>query len=427
MSRAPLYIVAVSLACASALEAQSLAQRVTRAPAGAVSFTFAAREGVCGNGRGFLMVGNGTYVGNWNGDFNRDQCEKGPVRVVVARADGEIVDIDTYVGPPPASEPGVTSLGRVSGADAAEFLLGVAQKNEGKPGRDAILPAAIADSATIAPQLLALARDQARPRETRRSAITWLAREVEQRNGGGVAPDRVVALLGDIAKDERDAQAVRQHALSTLARLERGDGIPPLLTLARSDKDPWLAKQAVQALARSGDPRSRQFLREAAKRTDLGDEVRSAVLRALGGEYATSSDAAYLRDLYKSLDGERAKETVLNAVAEMGGADNAKWLLAIARDEKELPRLRRRAVSLADRAGIPGERLVGLYDQAGDREMKEGLIGAYAQLGTRAATDKLLSIAKTETDYSLRRRAIQYLGRSEDAKVKDALKDMIDK
>ena len=59
--------------------------------------------------------------------------------------------------------------------------------------------------------------------------------------------------------------------------------------------------------------------------------------------------------------------------------------------------------------------------------MKEGLIGAYGQLGTRAATDKLLAIARTDTDYSLRRRAIQLLGRSDDPRVRDALKGMVEK
>lgn len=418
--------VAATLLLATSADAQSLAQRVARAPAGPVQFTYPARDGACGNGRGFLMVGRSTMIGDWSGDPTRESCVAGPVRVVLARAGEEIVDVDTYVGPPIVAT-GATDLGRVSGAEAAAYLLSLAARIDGKPGRDAILPAALADSARIAPELLALARDQGRPRETRRGAISWLAREVDERDGGGLGSERVVQALLEIARDERDAQPVRQHALNTLGRLEHGEGIPALIGVGRTEKDSWLAKQAVQALARSGDPRARQYLRDAARRTDMGDEVRATVLRALGGEYATASDLAFLRELYPSLDSERGREAVLVTLSEAGGADNARWLLSVARNDREPARLRRRAVQLAERAGVKGEELVAMYDSAGDRETKEALIGVYAQLGTRASTDKLLAIAKTETDPALRRRVIQMLGRSDDPRVKDALKEMVER
>ena len=44
------------------------------------------------------------------------------------------------------------------------------------PSRDAIMPAAIADSADVWQPLLAIARDAARPRETRTTALTWVGR-----------------------------------------------------------------------------------------------------------------------------------------------------------------------------------------------------------------------------------------------------------
>ena len=63
-----------------------------------------------------------------------------------------------------------------TGREAADYLLSLAATVDGRPGRDAIGPAMLADSATVTPQLLAIARDQSRARETRSSAINWLSR-----------------------------------------------------------------------------------------------------------------------------------------------------------------------------------------------------------------------------------------------------------
>jgi hypothetical protein len=420
-------LAALSIAATAAgAEAQSLSSRINNAPNGLVEFTFAAREGVCGNGRTYISVGSNMTYGSWNGSMNeREPCVNGPVRVVLNRIDGTVVDINTYVGPP-NDTPGATDLGQVRARDAAEFLLSIAARTDGRPSRDAIMPAALADSAQVSSQLLSIARDRNRPRETRRTAISWLRREVDDR-GGGVSPSEVVRSLGEIARDDQDTQQIRSTALSVLSQLERGDGVPPLIEISRSQEDPWLAKQAVQALARSGDPRARQFLRTAAQRSDLGDDIRMVVIRSIGGEYATSSDASFLRDLYPRLDGEKSRDAVFTTLSEMGGSENARWVLAIARDENAPIRFRRRAVQVADKVGITTSELVRLYDQVGDAQMKDALISVFAQMGTREATDKLLAIAKNETDFNMRKRAINQMSRSDDPRVKAALKEIVER
>src|SRR5206468_7664049 len=113
-------------------------------------FTFAARPGVCGNGRSFIQLGNSSFYGSYSGSYmttsngdvvRADVCQNGPVRVVVDRAGREIISIQSYVGvPAPAATPPTitaTDLGRVGGQQAADFLLDVASKAEGRVGRDA--------------------------------------------------------------------------------------------------------------------------------------------------------------------------------------------------------------------------------------------------------------------------------------------------
>jgi HEAT repeat protein len=348
-----------------------------------------------------------------------NECQRGPVRVVMHRAGGGIVDLEVFAGPLAAAEAGVRDLGTVGAREASSYLLSLARELDGKPGREAILPAVLADSSAPAAALLALARDTDRPRDTRRSAISYLAREA---NAGASEVGSVVSALSAMARDANDVRTVRTAALSTLARFDGGAGVPTLIELSASSGDPWLARGALDALARSGDPRARTALREAIPRAGLDEDARVSAIRGLAREYATGSDLDFLRNQFRSLDGEKSRMAIMSAMAEVGGRENADWLLSLAGDG-ELPRaLRRRALTSAERAGVSASAIASLYDRLEERQMREAAISALAQSGTRDATDKLLAIARTDTDYQIRRRAISQLSRSDDPRVTEALK-----
>lgn len=406
--------------------AQGLASRVDAAPDGRVQFSFAARPGVCGNGRTYIQTGpnsySGTFYGNVNDALRTDPCVAGPVRVVIDRADKLPLSVQTYVGPADSTLRGVTDLGHVRAQDAADYLLALASKADGRAGREALFPAMLADSANTAPTLVAIARNSALPRETRRSALSYMGRSTD---GMQTISASVTEPILSIARDETDNQSVRQQALSVLGRLDHGAGIPPLIQLSRQTQSTWLARESMQTLARSGDPRARAYLRTAVRRTDLPDEVLTVALRSLGQEYATAQDAALLRELYPTLKSDRAHEAVFSALAEMGGAANTKWLLDLAQNGNEPMPLRRRALDAAVRAGASTSDLVKLYDTTTDPDMKASLISVYVRNGDKPAVDKLLSIIKSEENLSVRRRAISQLSRSEDPRIKQALQDLV--
>src|SRR6185369_7482582 len=143
MMRAKHLIAAATLFVAAGPAAgQSIASRVSSAPDGRVQFNFAARPGVCGNGRTYIQTGpnsvtgsvsyNGNFYGNWNDAMRADPCIAGPVRVVIDRADKLPLTIQTYVGPPDSSLRGVTDLGRVRAQDAADYLLSLSSTIDGR-------------------------------------------------------------------------------------------------------------------------------------------------------------------------------------------------------------------------------------------------------------------------------------------------------
>ena len=410
-------------AFADAAAGQSLERRVASAGDGLLQFNYPAREGVCGDGRTFINIGGNQWYGSFNDATRREECVAGPVRVVMNQAGGQIVSIETFVGPV-QPESGANDLGAVPASEAATYLLGIAARADGKPSRDAIFPASLAEGARIADDLLAIARDRSRPRETRRQAIAYAGREVER---GNATAERVTSELVRLATDDTDNSDVRSRAVSTLAGLDRGEGIPALIELSRSASDPWLGGQAMRSLASSGDPRARDYLRSALQGSGLSDEVAATAIRGMGSHYATANDAAFLREIYPRLQGEDSKRAVYNALGEIGGVDNRQWLLSRVRDSNESADDRRRALTAARKAGVEIEELVSLYDAVGDQRMKEHLISLYAGSSERAATDKLISIARTETDRTLRRRSISRLSRSDDPRVKQVLQEIVER
>lgn len=329
---------------------QSIERRAADAGAGMVQFHFAARSGVCGDGRGFYRASEDGYYSTMSLGSDGESCGAGPVRVVLVRAGGEIVRIETYAGPLFADPDGGKDLGPVGTREAASYLLGLAGTLDGRPAREAITPAMLADSAVVTPQLMQLARDQSRSRDVRSSAIGWLARRRSE--SGGVGSDAAVRALEGIVRDQRESESIRRSALSMIGNLDRGEGIPLLIGFA-GESDTWIARTAISSLANSGDPRARQFLRDALRQKDLAAENRTTVIRGVGNEYATAADMKLLRDLYPQVDSDQDRNAIISAVGSAGGSVNTDWLLDIARSSTESVARRRQAVSALSRSGDP--------------------------------------------------------------------------
>ena len=397
-------------------------RRVSAAPAGNVSFHFAARSGVCGDGQSYIRVDGSSWYGSFNDAVRAMPCDAGPVRVVLVRDGRELIRIESYAGPL-ATDADVTDLGAMPAGEAASYLLGLAARVDGRPGRDAIFPATLADSAVVTRTLLAIARDGDRSREVRRSALSYLVRRSEE--PGGLSADEVNRTLSTIARDQSEPRTVREQAVSSLARAESGGGVDALVALTKDPEDSWLAQRAIQSMASSGDPRARQPLRAAAERQDLSDDARASAISGVAGNYATSSDAEFLRGLYKRVSSDRLQDAILNGVAAIGGKESRTWIMSIAKDEQEDARERKRAVQMADRLGMSGADLASLYDAVGDGDVRATIISELAQNGTKAAADKLVSIAKADPMVSNRRRAIQALGKFDDPRVKEALRALV--
>jgi HEAT repeat protein len=253
-------VLAALAGAASAASGQSIASRVARVSNGTVRMTFAARPGICGSGNSIWHSngrGRTTWGDNWN--TSRDvewetDCSTGPARIVLDRRSGELADLRFYVGGRwrPAA-PDVIDLGTVPATEAADFLLSIAQSEKGSMGEKAIFPATIADSANIWPALIKIARNADLPRSTRTQSVFWL---------GQAAGDAATANLKDIVLDNSVNREVRESAVFALSQRPRDEGVPALISVARTNKDPEIRKKALFWLGQSHDPRAIDLFEE---------------------------------------------------------------------------------------------------------------------------------------------------------------------
>jgi len=250
-----------SLALALALQG-GLPDRVAAAPDGEVRFSYATRPGVCGNGRNTISFDcedgwcgrHRVSVGRYDDDDAGCPCEPGPARVALLKRGGQVTRLRVYVGGAwRAPGAGVTDLGTVSAAAAARYLLDLAARATGDAGHDAVFPAVLADSVTVWPDLLRLARSASVARETRRSAVFWLGQAA-----GEVATRGLTELLDDTTV----AVEVKESAVFALSQQPSDAGIPALIRVARTHASPSVRKKALFWLGQSDDPRALALFEE---------------------------------------------------------------------------------------------------------------------------------------------------------------------
>jgi hypothetical protein len=238
-------LLAALLFLPASLEAQTLEQRISRVSNGTVHLSFAARAGVCGESADNISTRQVNE--EWE-----DDCQDQPVRVSLRISDHRVIGLRTYVGGRWRMGSTARDIGTVRPQDAAAYFLTLAARKTDLAG-DPVLPATLADSATIWPSLLRLARDRQLPEERRRTAVFWL----------GQAAGAVVArALDSIADDDRGDRELRKHAVFALSQRSAEEGVPALIRIARSNPDPELRKTALFWLAQSDDPRALDLFEE---------------------------------------------------------------------------------------------------------------------------------------------------------------------
>ena len=388
---------------------QTLAQRIARAPDGTIRLAFASRDGVCGNGRDVVRIGNQIYVGSsttffmGRGSFDargERECLTGDVHVTLTKSRGEIVGVKTIIAREARATDG-TNLGMVSAPEAAKYFLTLAPLTEDRANKQAVLPAVLADSAVIWPDLLRIANNPKYSLKLRSRMLHWVGMTGDE---GAVGP------LDAILRDEDAPADLLDAALGALADLPDDLGLPSLTRIATGSGSISLRKKAVFWLGQSDDASARRVVLTLVKNEDTPEEVRADGIFALS-QNGEPDDLRELRALYPSLRTKKLREKVIMGASQSGDEESLRWILAIALNEKESFEVRKQALFWAGQGGTDIKELLGLWTRIEDPDLREHLLFVYSQRDDSEAAAKLIDVAKSDDEsIAVRKKALFWAG-----------------
>jgi HEAT repeat protein len=230
---------------------------------------------------------------------------------------------------------------------------------------------------------------------------------------------------GDGAIDKRGKKGLASVALSALAMLDDGAGVPALIDLSRTG-DVAVRHSAVFWLGQSGDAQAIRTLHTVIEDARENERVRANAIFSLAhGDATAPAEYAYLRGIFPRLESTRLKESVLQGMAE-DEAGGGRWLLDRARDAREPTQVRRSALFWAgQREATPTSELVAAYRDLDEPALREHAIFVLSQRDDNAAVDALLRIARADSDRRMRGKALFWLAQKNDDRVTKLISDLL--
>ncbi len=276
-----------------------------------------------------------------------------------------------------------------------------------------------------------------------------------------MSSEDAVPILRDVLKQTEPCRIeLRKKAVWLISLKRAADVVPTLLSIARTDPsddvrteaifwlgsthselaaqaldsilfapnaDVELRKKAIFSLGQQGRERARLALRRAAEDEHLPEEVRGEAVFWLGN--AKLADLDYFRSLFAKSKNEDFRKRVLFSINQSSSPEASTTLLDIAKDKSVDIDMRKEALFWAgQRSTVQLDQVEAVYNQAkGDDEMQKQAIFVYSQRHEPAAVDKLMTIAKSDSNIEMRKQALFWLGQKNDPRVKQFIRDLLNK
>lgn len=320
-------LVTILAALPCTLAGQPLARRIASVREGTVRFTYAARPGLCGDGRdairsGPVMVVLPSVVSYGHSDI--DVCLTGPVRVAIGRSNGESVSYRVHVGGRWNTNDDADDFGIVSAPDAARYLLDEAQRANGNNSVYALAAAVFADSIDLTSDLARIARSVDARRELRQRAVFWI--------GTYDDPD-AAQMLRRLASDDDLDEEIRGAAIIALGRDDISDDDVAWLRQLYPRLSPKLRDNVFLAASRSDSRRATEWLASVASDDNESEHTREQAMFWLGQGrsptdvlvrlYDRLSEPA-LRSHYTFVLSQRRDSAALDKLIEIAQRDSDK-------------------------------------------------------------------------------------------------------
>jgi len=308
------------------LSGQSLGRQVDRVRNGTVQLTYAARPGLCGDGRETVRSGSAIVVLPsvfGHGRTDMDVCFAGPVRVAIGRSDGETVSYRVHVGGRWTSAGDATDLGNVSAPDAARYFLDEALRASGRNAEYALAAAVFADSVDLTPDLMRIARSRDARNELRSRAVFYIATYED--------PAATQALRRLASEDGLD-EDVRGAAIIALGREDMSDDDVDWLRGLYARASEKLRDNVFLAVSRSDSPRASRWLAGIAADASETEHTRQQAMFWLGQGRGPTAD---LVRLYDKLDESSLRSHYTFVLSQRRDSEALDKLIDVAQHDRD--------------------------------------------------------------------------------------------
>lgn len=226
---------------------------------------------------------------------------------------------------------------------------------------------------------------------------------------------RVIPMLKDVALKDKTLD-IQRSAITYLARIPAKESLDALDELFAAADSVAIKQAIVSAYTTTGDRVSERRVLDrltAIAKSEERIEVRAEAINRIAG-FRGDAIADRLFELYDRLNDREIKLKILQRVAVSDGTDDRamKRLTTIAKNDPDLSMQREaiRRISIRNEDGIAA--LIEVYNGSNSDSIKEEIINRLAQSQSRKAADKLLAIARDDTNPKMRQAAVRKLSNS---------------
>ncbi len=239
-------------------------------------------------------------------------------------------------------------------------------------------------------------------------SVNWL---------GGKETEEARDLLIEVARDHPDART-RQWAVTQLANFESPEVAEVLVRFLRESEDHEMQDAAIYGLYRQESDDATQALIDFASDESKAEmpRQRAAVLLA---ERAAQGALGRIFNGLNSNDIKRSYLGVVGARVESGEQGVASWLLPVVVDAGQSEDVRAAALEAWSRQpSLDLEEVARTYEMLESAELRDQFLYALYQKAESdeenadAVIDKMIELARQETDPEVRKRAVYWLGRT---------------
>jgi hypothetical protein len=159
-------------------------------------------------------------------------------------------------------------------------------------------------------------------------------------------------------------------------------------------------------------------------RTFVGGAWRATSSETDLGVVSPAEAAHYLAGIAHSIGGRSGNDAV-SAAALSDAPDTSPDLVSLVRDANAPLEARKQALFWAGNTSLSTRDLVQLYDALWPFSLREHFVFVISQRRDDAAVDKLIDVARRDADLEIRKRAMYWLGQTQDPRAMKFLRDLV--